>query len=172
MENLGANTFTPIIISAYDDFGIQAVKHHVFDYLLKPFDANDLKVAVQKYEATLSNNSTSEIKTINEKILIPTGSDIRFLNISDIIRCESDNNYTNIHLTSGECILISKTLKTLEKVLPKKSFLRPHNQHLINIHHILRYAKSEGGFFEMSGGTIIPISRYKKDEILKTLHLK
>jgi len=57
----------------------------------------------------------------------------------------------------------------LENKLPESWFIRVHHQYLINIQHILRYEKGDGGNITLINGVIIPVSRYKKAEFLKIM---
>ena len=89
-----------------------------------------------------------------------------FVEIANIVRCEADNNYTHVFLENREKMLISKTLKEFEELLKDHGFIRLHQSHLINSSYIKSYQKSDGGYITMNDGTIIPISRTKKNEII------
>jgi two-component system LytT family response regulator len=172
LEKLGKIGFKPIIISAYDQFGIKALKSNVFDYIVKPIDPLELTGVIERYMKSNSLDNSLNIRRVLDRLIIPSGQDIRFISLDRLLRCESDNNYTRLIMEDGESIFISKTLKSIEQVLPPDQFLRTHNRHIINILFIKRYSKTEGGFFELLDGTIIPLSRYKKQEILRQLNIK
>jgi two-component system, LytTR family, response regulator len=95
---------------------------------------------------------------------------IYVVDIDDIVRCESDNYYTKFILVDGKSLFISKTLKEFEELLAGQNFLRPHKSHLLNIKHITGYLKNEGGCILMSDGAKIPVSRRKKEIVLKVIH--
>ncbi len=177
LSKLGKFTFKVVFVTAYDQFGIKAVKFQAFDYLLKPVDPEELKEVVKKYaenitighdEDSLKTKKSSRL-SMDDKLLIPVGSEYEFIPMDSIIRCESDDNYTLIHLIDKKKIIVSKTLKLIESKLPIDIFLRVHSSHLINIHYISSYHKSDGGYFELINGENIPLSRSRKDEILKIL---
>lgn len=173
LEKLGQIKFKPVIISAYDQFGIKAVKHNIFDYLVKPIDPIELKKTISRYLIEInSENNNEKVSKFDDRILLPIGSEFEFVKIDNIIRCESDSNYTHIMLDEGKSLLISKTLKTIEEALPSNQFLRVHNKHLINVDFVKKYIKTDGGFFQMEGGTEVPLSRYRKEEVLTFLGLR
>lgn len=174
LSRLGKFAFKVVFVSAYDEFGIKAIKFQAFDYLLKPVDPEELKEVIAKYKSQITENehsrNTENLRIqLDDRILIPIGSEMEFLHTSEILRCESDDNYTMIFLTDRTKIIISKTLKHMASMLPPKKFIRVHSSHLIHVDHIKSYHKSDGGYFEMTNGDNIPLSRNKKDEILNLL---
>jgi len=177
LTHLGKFSFKVVFVTAYDQFGIKAIKFQAFDYLLKPVDPEELKEVIEKFEENLSNitdisESSRQTKSpldLQDRILLPVGSEFEFVQTQDIIRCESDDNYTLIFLSSNKKIIVSKTLKLMESKLPSNIFMRVHSSHLINSHYINKYHKSDGGYFEMKNGETVPLSRSKKDDILKLL---
>jgi len=173
---LGKFKFKTIFVTAYDDFGIKAVKYQIFDYLLKPVDVDDLKACIKRYEDQVESNLIQNDATVwtnkNDKILLPVGQEYEFVQLDEIIRCESDDNYTTLYLDESRSILVSKTLKFIEDQLPVQQFLRVHNKHLINITKIKKYVKSDGGYFILTDGASVPLSRYRKDEVLRILGLR
>jgi two-component system LytT family response regulator len=92
-----------------------------------------------------------------------------FIKISEIIRCESDVNYTWFYLEGGEKILASKTLKEFEEMLDEYNFYRIHKSHLINLSHLKRYIKGEGGSVVMSNNNEVEVSRRNKEGLMKRL---
>jgi len=172
--------FAIIFTTAYETFAIQAIKFSAIDYLLKPIDDADLNVAVlkfmnersqkltaQKIELLLQN--TQNKKNIPKKIIVPTVSGFEFLNIADIIRCQSDINYTTIYLKDKHKLVVAKTLKEFEELLSGHAFFRVHNSHLINLNCIKTYNKGKGGSLVLIDGTEIEVSFRRKDEFLKRL---
>ena len=118
-----------------------------------------------RFEAILSNfsNSLPELK----KIVLKTADKIYLINTKDIIRCESENNYTIFHLANKSKVMISKTIKTYEEMLSGKDFMRVHQSHLVNLNYIEHFDKPEGGILVLSDNSTIPVSHYKKPILLK-----
>ena len=104
-----------------------------------------------------------------KKIVLKDINAIYFVKIDDIIRCESDGQYTEFYLSNSKKIVISKSLKEYETLLKPYGFLRPHNSHLINIRKILKYDKNDGGSLIMETNCNVPVSQRKKIKILQIL---
>ena len=98
-----------------------------------------------------------------------TRDKIDFIALKQIIRCQSDSNYTSFFLNTGKVILVTRTLKEFELALESCRFIRTHQSHLVNADHIKSLVKSEGGYLKMSDGSSVPISRARKDGVLKAI---
>lgn len=161
-----------VFTTAYDQFAIKAFKFSAIDYLLKPIDITELQQAVEKARQAAQGNLEEKMKLFfqqyqpqanKELIALPVGDAMQFFKANDIVRCESDSNYTYIFLTSGKKILLAKTLKEIEESLLGLSFFRIHQSHLINMNHVNRFSKSEGSYVVMSDGSNLNISRNRKE---------
>ena len=167
--------FYVVFVTAYDQYAIKAIKFSAFDYLLKPIDPQKLIETVNRLQNLPERNRQSseqlEVLLNNKnkvsKIALPTINGYRFVKISDVIRCESDSNYTKFYLHTGEHIVVTRTLKEFETLLKDESFIRVHQSHLINVDFVEQYIKGEGGVAIMSDGAEIEISRRRKDQFLK-----
>jgi two-component system LytT family response regulator len=170
-----------IFTTATDKYAIKAIKYSALDYLLKPIDAEELKNSVSKLEEKKSKANTVEnlahllqnLKQGNDsyqKITLPTSTSYEIVFVKDIIRCEADGSYTTFHLTGKRKLMASASLKHYEDLLPPNEFMRVHHHHLINLNHVVRYLKMDGGYAVMSDGSQIEISRRKKDEFLSVLN--
>ena len=165
-----------IFITAHEEFAIKAFRFSALDYLLKPVDPGELKKVIEKINKTIEKNnefSTIELLLENVKkeknnfkrIALSNSDGIHQFDIADIIRCESDDNYTKFFMKNGRIILISKTLKEYEELLKDSGFLRVHQSHLINLKYLKSYIKKEGGNIIMQDNTNIPISQRKKEKL-------
>ena len=176
--------FEVILITAYDEFGIRAVKARVFDYLLKPIQNQDLKTAIEKYKNLRKSESInqsaqltkSEQATVSpgrsnqaQRIALATKESIEYVLPEEIVLCSSESNYTMIHLAGGRKKLISRTLKDVETWLQGFGFYRAHNSHLVNLSHIKEFIRSDGGYLLMSNNHRLPVARNRKDELLRLL---
>ena len=180
LEKFETIDFHIIFVTAYDHYAIKAIKYSAIDYLLKPIDLDELRSAVEKYKA-LSGKS----KDINEKIklllsnlsndvgakkiVVPDNEGLNLIHLQDIVRCESDGDYTNIDLANGKRILSANTLGDYEDLLTNSGFFRIHRSSIINLSHIKKYIRGEGGSVVMSDGSEVEVSRRKKAEFLDKL---
>lgn len=172
--------FEVIFVTAYDQYGIQAVKFAALDYLLKPVDIDELVAAVDKVETKLKEKQHNQqldflvanlIKedTHPTKIALQQQKETRYITLTDIIRCEADNTYTFFHLQTGERILVSKGLKEYADMLPTNSFLRIHQSHLVNINFVKSWLKEDGGVLLLTNGDKVPVSRPNREKVRSVL---
>lgn len=121
----------------------------------------------------MTNLIENQYKEENKKTLaLPLSDKIEFVEVSNIIRCQADGNYTIFHLRNGEKLLISKTLKEYDELLSSFNFLRVHQSHLINLDEIKSFIKTDGGYIQMKDGTNITISRQRREMVLGILKEK
>ncbi len=170
-------SFGLIFTTAYDEFAIKAIKHQALDYLLKPIAKAELLDAVQRatdVKKDLKNRLHELMKDMENnspnKLAIPSIEGFEFVDPEKILRCESDDNYTNIFLADGTKHLVSKTLKEIERQLKEHTFIRLHQSHLVNYKCIQKYVKGTGGYVVLSDGSQIPVSRRKKTELLEYIN--
>lgn len=168
-------TFDVVFITAFNHYAIKAIKFSAVDYILKPININEFIVAMEKVaEKRASELPNRNFETLLEnlgssapaKLAIPTSDGMEYLNTKDIIRIEADRSYSWFHLTGKRKILVSKNLKEYQDLLNDRNFFRSHNSHLVNLEHVKKYIRTDGGYIEMIDGAQIPISRTKRDLFL------
>ena len=182
LEQVQGNKFELIFATASDAHAIRAIKYSACDYLLKPIDIDELKIAVDKAKKKKAEAPPSmenlqfliqQLKRADDnfqKITLPTGNAFEIVNLKDIVRCEADTSYTIFYLTDKRKLMVSAGLKHYEELLPEQDFIRVHHHHLINMNHVVRFLKQDGGYAVMSDGSQIEISRRKKDAFLEKLN--
>ncbi len=180
LEKFDKINFDIIFTTAYDHYAIKGIKYSAIDYILKPIDPEELVQAVQRFEEKAGQKNMldkqikallSNVKPENKlkKVGLPDGEGLVFINISDIIRCDSDGNYTFFILTSGKKIITSRTLGEYEQLFTDDNFFRVHRSHLINLQHVKKYIKGEGGYVVMSDDSQVEVSRRNKIDFLERL---
>jgi len=125
------------------------------------------------YYTDMKNSIKLLVEAINgetNRLAIPVQHGFEFFDTNDIIRLESDGNYTKIFFKNKSIITISKTLKVYDEILTHKGFVRVHASHLINIRELKSYYKGTGGYVVMSDGARIDVSKSRKDEFLLRLN--
>lgn len=179
LEEIGEYDFDIIFTTAYNHYSIDAIRISAFDYLVKPIGIEDLQHAVErltkskgtqtKEKIDILKKSLGENKSQDDKIAISTSEGIEFVPIKNILHIESKSNYSKIYLPEDKTITVSKILKDFEEMLSPYNFLRIHNSHLINLNYIKKYMRKNGGQVMLQDGTVIEISRRKKEEFLKMI---
>ena len=172
--------FEVIFTTAHDQYAIKAIKFSALDYLLKPINPTELREAVEKVrqrkeKGTSPKNMDVFVENIKDlssqfnRIVLPASEGLIVVTVKEIVRCEGEKNYTTFYLLDGKKIVISKTLKEYENLLADFNFFRIFQSHLINLGYIKKYLKGRGGEVEMADGTVLPVSREKKKELLDKL---
>ena len=180
LKLLPKRNFEVIFVTAYDQHGIQAVKFAALDYLLKPIDVEELTSAVNKAENKLATQvQSSQLDFLLQqlkkpeptvsKIALQMQSEIRYITLADIIRCEADNTYTYFFLSNGEKILVSKSLKEYADLLRPNGFLRTHQSHLVNPKYVKSWLKEDGGILLLTSGEKIPVSKPNREQVKSLL---
>jgi two-component system LytT family response regulator len=179
----GKVTSHVVFVTAYEHYAIKAFRFSALDFLLKPVAPDDLEKVVDKIRTVLEkDNDYSHIDLLLEnirkkadnfkRIALSNSDGMHLLDINDIIRCESDDNYTKFFIKSGKPILISKTLKEYEELLSEYDFVRIHQSHLINLAYVKSYVKKENGFVVMHNDEHLPVSQRKRDLLQDVLSKK
>lgn len=178
LDQLPKDSFDVIFTTAYSQYAAQAFKAKAVNYLLKPIDEVEFETAVLQWQEeremkkNLSSERLNELLTymkregiLKNKIALPVSEGFEFLEISDILYCQSQNNYTLLFTTDKRKLVLSKTLKEFEKLLDKYFFIRIHKSFLINPNYMKKYYRNDGGYLVMQDGKSIPVSKNKKDLI-------
>ena len=147
--------------------------------ILKPIDLGELKSAIKRYqERKASQLDASSVKQAlrniresdpgRQTLTLHLQDGAITLPLGEIIRLESERNYTYVHLVGGSRKLCAKTLGDFEDLLSDKGFFRSHKSHLVNRNHI----EEASGKFELtlSDATQIPISRRKLESFRQWLN--
>jgi two-component system LytT family response regulator len=174
LEQLEEINFETIITTSHDSFMLQAIKHASVDYLLKPIKNKEFKEAIHRFEKRMDKigqRKSRESGVMNgvSKLALPMQEGLILLNISEIVRLESDGAYTRFVLADGKEHVVSKNLGIFEEQLSAHSFFRVHHSHLVNLEQVRTYVKGDGGSVLMTDGSTVDVSRRKKEEFLKAL---
>lgn len=158
--------FIPVIVTAYAQYALKAIKEEAFDYLLKPIDIEDLILTLDKIKLKLKNKSENHSTSLlHSKIGLPVNGKIVYTPPEDILYCESDGNYTKIFFTNGENLFVTKKIKNIQEFLPETLFARVHNSYVINMQKVKEFLKTDH-YVVLENGKMNPVSRNKRDLFL------
>jgi len=168
LQNMGEQQFAVVFVSAYNRYGVQAVKADAVDYLLKPIYVKELKQAVRKTikHFWARKHSLASRGNRARKIAVSHAMGTSLINVNEITYLLADNNYTTIHWRQQKSLLVAKPLKEFELQLKGTSLFRIHKTHMINLEHVELYSISDGGRVVMEDGTMLPIARRRMAEFL------
>lgn len=173
LSRLPQISFQTIFITSYSHYAIKAIRFNALDYLVKPIDLGELKLAIKRFQHKKSSGSTTDkIQSVLQNIQTRNVSDLKLilktqegelnLTLKDIIRIEGERNYSFIYLKNEKKKLVTKTLADLEDLLHESGFFRCHRSFIVNQTNIAHNPNAIT--LIMSDGTEVPISRRKKNE--------
>ncbi len=172
LDQFPDRTFETVFVTAYNQYAIDALNNHAAYYLMKPINIDELIKAVEyvveirkKEDALEDSVLTPKLNKVDGKITLPQQDGFQILNVSEILYCKADDNYTEIYLENKK-ILVSKTLKYFEEALSKFAFARIHKSYLVNVNEIVKYRKGKGGSVIISSGKELLVSASKKKDLL------
>jgi two-component system LytT family response regulator len=183
LEKLPELPFDVIFVTAYDQFAIRAFDFNAVDYLLKPVRKSKLIEAVQKVVhrqrqrmdknglEALIQNIRVQAHTGLEQIALPTSEGFTMVHINDITYLQADSNYTWVVTGSGKKYLVAKTLKEMESMLQFPQYFRAHKSYLVNLNHVDRYIRGQGGYLVMRDNHQVAVARAQRSELMRMLHL-
>ncbi|GAA4234710.1 LytTR family DNA-binding domain-containing protein [Postechiella marina] len=176
LEALESISFKIIFTTAYDEFAIKAIKFDTIDYLLKPIDSEELSACIERFKIGFKKeqvykNAVNKVSKINQKetqktLLIKTADAQYFLQIKDIVRCQSDGSYTIFH-TKDKKIMSARNLKYYENILSEHTFARVHQSHLVNIKYIKTI--NSNNTVLLTNSEKIPVATRKKSYLKQLL---
>ena len=165
-----------IFTTVHNKYAVRAFEISALHYLLKPISSEKLRDAVNRYSKNDENDIDEKLKILKDsliekpqKIMLPTSEGLSVFNISEIIRCEADGNYTTIYFNDKSKLLISKPIKSLNTILSELHFSRVHNKHLVNLKYIDKYVKGRKPYLVLSSQESIPISETRKNQFVDEL---
>lgn len=147
--------FHVIFVTAYDQYSLQAIKEHAFDYILKPIDFKEIIKTIDQYKQIVKAKHNSKKQ---ETIALSTEEGTHIIQVDDILFCKASGSYTEYHIQHRNPILISKTLKNAESKLTDPRFIRVHRSYLINSNMVSKFTKEDGGTIFIQDN-IIPVSK-------------
>lgn len=176
LEKLSNIDFSLVFVTAYDEFAVKAFRFNAMDYLLKPIDGKELKRVVEK--ASQSRPRVQQIQSVKqqlqnsdkqwpEKIALPYQNGVVFTEISKVLYCMAESNYTRFFISDGQQYLVSKTLGDIQEILEERNFLRVHRQYLVNLDQIRKYVRGDGNYIEMTNDVMIPVARNRKEKLIE-----
>ena len=171
--------FKVIFVTGHHEYALDAIKVSALDYVLKPVDTDELCRAVDKAREIINQaeqqlkfqalGENLQSKKVLKRIILHTFDHLQLVSVSDIVRAEADSNYTSFTLSDGKHILVSRTMKEFESMLSGSGMIRVHQSHLVNINHIDRFVKKDGGYLLLKDSTKIPVSPILKKQVLQAL---
>jgi two-component system LytT family response regulator len=178
MESLMEAGCKPLLvfITAYDEHAVRAFRFSAFDFLLKPVDEEELREVLARAMEQGRKEQDMQLRYLREiyphseapaRMVLAVQEGYELVRIADIVHIDADSNYSQVFLHQRKPVFLARTLKDFEQTLQGQGFMRIHNSHLINLDHITRFIKADGGYVEMSDGMRLPVSRARREELIQ-----
>lgn len=163
-----------IFITGHEKYAINAIKHQAIDYILKPINISEFKNSIEKVldliqkEQKVGSVNQFSIKQENSLMLKALES-IKLVKLNEVIYLEASGPYTDVFLTTGDKITVTKHLKDFENKLEDTGFYRIHNSFIINTLKMNGITKKDGYTVEMQNNKSLVISSRRKDDFMHYL---
>jgi DNA-binding LytR/AlgR family response regulator len=165
---LGEDELLPeiVFITAYDQYAVEAFEQGAADYVLKPAEAQRLKVTVERIRKRLDSRGTADevaapplqqllhqlAAKINPGAAAPrltrvqasVGSTIQMIPVDEVLFFVSDEKYTRVQTAKTEA-LIRKPIKELVDELNPEHFWQIHRSTLVNVREIESVTRDDRG---------------------------
>jgi two-component system LytT family response regulator len=181
LDKINIDKLEVIFVTAYDNYALRAIQYSATSYLLKPINIDELIDAVDKAIENINKGDSSEfnmktkvlldnLKLNNaqhQKIVLPTLEGFEIIKVTDVIRCQANDNFTVFYLTDGSKQMICRTLKFYEGILTDLGFKRVHKSHLVNLEYIKSYKRGKVGVLKMIDDSEVLVSASKKESLME-----
>ena len=164
--------FEIVFTANHGKYAVEAFRMGAVDYLIKPFQINDIKESVYRARQRSFMDSDSivegkpNVAISKKRLALPVSNGYTFIESDEIIRCEADRNYTVLFLNSKEKMVVSKPLRVIEEMLKDVCFFRVNRSHLINLQYLKSYGRSKRGYVTLKNGETLSLSSNRKDIFL------
>lgn len=180
LQKLQPYAFKVVFVTGFHSFAIKAIKFSALDYIVKPVNETEFAQAIQRAVDLIEKKENSEAQmdilmntlqknTKIKKLVLRTVDALHVVKIADIYYCKSDNSYTTFYFHDDEKIMVSKGLKDYETLLGSYGFYRAHQSYLVNLNHVKKVDKTDGGFIIMKNKKEIPVSYRQMKKLISLL---
>jgi len=161
--------FKIIFCTAYQQYAIKVVGKPVSGYLLKPLDVSELQKTLNKVTEEIEHeqahlqleekiNITNTPEMAGDNILLDVEHGFILGNTRNIVYCYAKNSYSMVVMNTQKEVLVPKSLKELQILLPVNQFYRTHKSFLINIFYIQKFVRGKENYVLLESGTKIPVA--------------
>jgi two-component system LytT family response regulator len=184
LQSNGVRLPPVIFITAYDHYAVRAFEVNALDYLLKPFDRERFRAAIERAKQQIRRENApgldqrivallEQLQTQpkhNERLVVKTGGRVFFLNTDEVDWVEAEGNYVSIH-TGKKSYLLRETISSLENQLDPKKFIRIHRSAIVNINRIKELQPWSHGEYHvlLQDGTQLTLSRSYREKVQAAL---
>lgn len=148
-----------VFVTAHDRYAVRAFDVNALDYLLKPLSPERLAETIARVVAAFARAQRVAADVSrpggepepdepppprlapDDIVYLRTGTQGRFVPLPQISLIDAEQNYSAACMTDGTRLLVRRTLKSWEDVLPPTHFMRVHRTAIVNLERITRYER-------------------------------
>jgi two-component system LytT family response regulator len=170
--------FKIIFLTGDVNFAHKGFQYNATDFVLKPFDIDKIKIAINKAKTSLELENKVMLATLkdnlqhdqDEKISIGNQSGIHLVAVHEIEYLISSGPYTEFVLVNGNKIMVSKSFKEYESFFTAKGFYRVHRSYIINLKYLTKFTKEGNGEVKLRSGVELPVASRRREALVNLLH--
>lgn len=141
-------TVPVIFITAYDEYALKAFKYQGIDYILKPFDKEELRQALSKLDSLIASNVPFPVASLSiyqERFLVTVGAKMKSITVGDVAYFMADGKYLVLFTRDGQNYILDQTISGIESKLNPTHFFKINRKFIISygaIKEMVRYSNS------------------------------
>ena len=150
-----------VFITAYEEYALRAFEVNAVDYLLKPVSLKRFNMAMERILNKTKPEVSGEL-TYCDQLIEKNFAGLRVIKLKKILYISAEGDYTRICCAEENDMLLYRTMKCWENMLPQKYFRRIHRSIIINMEYVKKFHKTENSKYlvELSGvNKNLPVSR-------------
>jgi two-component system, LytTR family, response regulator len=176
----GSAPHAVIFTTAHDQYAVQAFEVHAVDYLLKPFDRERLRLALERARARAATAKPDDLQTKlaamledlkagarqPERIPVKSNGKVTFVRIPEIDWIASADNYVELHV-GNHSHLIRETMNSIATRLPIEQFVRVSRTSIVNLSRVKELQPLFHGEYTitLTTGARVTLSRSYRDQL-------
>ena len=133
-----------IFITAYDEYALKAFKYQGIDYILKPFDKEELQRALNKLESLSPTNTPFPVASLTvyqERFLVTVGTKMKSVTVGDVAYFMADGKYLVLFTRDGQNYILDQTISGIETKLNPAQFFKINRKFIISYNSIKEMVK-------------------------------
>ena len=137
-------TVPVIFITAYDEYALKAFKYQGIDYILKPFDKEELQQALNKLESLSPTNTPFPVASLTvyqERFLVTVGTKMKSVTVGDVAYFMADGKYLVLFTRDGQNYILDQTVSGIETKLNPAQFFKINRKFIISYNSIKEMVK-------------------------------
>ena len=131
-----------VFVTAYAEYALRAFDVNAVDYLLKPVSIERFNIAMERILNKKRLNISKDL-TYSDQLIEKNFDGLRIIKLKNILYISAEGDYTRICVDEENDMLLYRTMKRWEEMLPKKYFCRIHRSTIINKEYIGKFHKTD-----------------------------